>query len=127
ARIVDEDVNCPDLGLEAVDRLADSRMVGGIEGERACATEAFGSGRELGFIAAIQNDLRARSGKTARQRKADALRRTGDQGALARQIKQLCAHVSSRSGRAQRAICFTLRTLAEIDLRLHRLALVRGD
>ncbi len=92
AGIVDEDVDRADVRLEGVDGLAHSLVVGGVEGERVPCPEVSCGGRELGGVAAVQDDLGAGRGKTLGQRVADALRGAGDEGALARQVEEFGAH-----------------------------------
>lgn len=48
--------------------------------------------RELGRVAAVQDDLSAGRGEALGQHVADALRGAGDEGALARQVEEFGAH-----------------------------------
>ena len=88
AGVVHQDVDGPALCLERVHGGADGVVVGRVEGQRLGPGDARGGGGKLGRVAPVQHHLRARRGQTLRQRKADALRRPGDQRAPPGQIEK---------------------------------------
>lgn len=92
AGIVDENIDGADIRLETVDGLAHRFMIGGVEGERPCALDACGSRFQLRLVAAVQNHFSPCFRQPLRQREADALGRTRDQGAAAGKIEQIKAH-----------------------------------
>ncbi|MNY01896.1 hypothetical protein D3C86_1344440 [compost metagenome] len=67
-------------------------MIGGVEGERFRTLDAGGGGFQFRFIAPVQHHFRSGFRQPLRQREADALGRTRDQGAAAGKIEQIKAH-----------------------------------
>lgn len=97
AGIVDEDVDGPDVGLEAVDGRTGRGVISGIEGERSRAGNGARGSRKLGLVATVENDLRTGLGQAARKRKADTLRRSCHQRSASCQIEQVDCHPVSFS------------------------------
>ncbi len=100
AGIVDEDVDGAGLRLEAIHGLAGSGMVGGVEGERVGSAEFGSGGGEFRRIATVEDDLGAGGLQALGQRKADALRGAGDEGAFAGEVEEGNAHDNISVGRA---------------------------
>ncbi|CUX03018.1 hypothetical protein AGR1B_Lc30110 [Agrobacterium fabacearum S56] len=92
AGIVDQNIDGADFRLETVDGLAHRIMIGGIEGERLGTLDSCGGCFQLCLVAAVQHHFGSRLHQALRQRKTDALRRAGDQGAAAGKIEQIKAH-----------------------------------
>ncbi|KAG1647819.1 Sorbitol dehydrogenase [Nymphon striatum] len=96
ARIVDKNINRTVCGFKPVHRRSDGFMIGRVKRQlmyyRATLFQLGCCCCQFDGIAPVQDDFSTCTCQTARQGKSDPLRRTGDQGAHACQVKHLKRH-----------------------------------
>ena len=102
--VVDEDVDLDARGVEMLEGGENRAFVGDIEGPRRrvppVRLEGLGDCRQLALVAAVEDDSRAGRRKAARDRQPEAVRGSGDERRLARQIEEM-GHAHRRAHRAR--------------------------
>ena len=92
AGVVDEDVDGDALGVEALERAPDRRLVRDVERARqhpkAFSLEGLRRRRELRPVAPVEHDRSARLGETFRHREPEPGRGAGDKRGLAGEIEE---------------------------------------
>ena len=91
ACVVDQDIDGACACLKRIDCRFHGGMVGRIKGDLMGITKRLGRFGQFAGVAAIEDDVRTCLLQAFGQRVADALARSGDQGAFAGEVEKVCA------------------------------------